>query len=223
MTYDPSSSAALQLRLDSNYRLQRYVYDLTRKYYLLGRDRMLERLQPPYQGTILEIGCGTGRNLARAAELYPGAELFGVDLSSMMLEVARKTLKHVGLRGRVTLAHGDATSFDAAALLGRRTFDRVFFSYSLSMIPDWRAALAHGASLLARDGAMHVVDFGRLDGLPRPFAGSLSWWLRQFHVVPRDDLEHEMQRLSVNRRMDLVFEQPFRTYAALAGLVPQAV
>ncbi len=218
MPRDFSGAEALQLRLDNNYRLQRHVYDLTRRYYLLGRDQMLERLLPPRNGTILEIGCGTGRNLARAAQLYPGAELFGVDLSSVMLEVAEQTLAREGLRGRVVAAHGDARNFDAQALFGRRAFDRVFFSYSLSMVPDWRTALAHGASMLSHGGSLHVVDFGRLDGLPATFAVPLKWWLRQFHVMPRDDLETEMQRLAGERRMTLVFEQPFRTYAALASL-----
>ena len=53
--------------MDGIYRYQRYIYDLTRKYYLLGRDRLLADLEPPDGGTILEIGCGTGRNLVLAA------------------------------------------------------------------------------------------------------------------------------------------------------------
>ena len=63
--------------MDGIYRYQRYVYDATRKYYLLGRDRMLDDLQPPADGSILEIGCGTGRNLVLAARRYPIARLYG--------------------------------------------------------------------------------------------------------------------------------------------------
>ena len=36
--------------LDRNYRYQRHIYDLTREYYLLGRDRMIEHLSPPDGG-----------------------------------------------------------------------------------------------------------------------------------------------------------------------------
>ena len=213
---------ALQRRLDTNYRLQRHVYDLTRRYYLLGRDQMLEEMRPPHRGSVLEIGCGTARNLVTAAELYPDAELSGVDLSRVMLAVAERSLTREGLRGRVSVGHGDATCFDAAALLGRSAFDRVFFSYSLSMIPDWSGALTHGASLLAPGGSLHVVDFGRFDGLPPAVAGTLRWWLRRYHVTPRDNLERELERLARARRMSLTFDQPYRTYACLAVLAPTA-
>ena len=59
--------------MDAIYRYQRYIYDASRKYYLLGRDRMLEELAPAPGGTVLEIACGTGRNLIKAAGRYPDA------------------------------------------------------------------------------------------------------------------------------------------------------
>ena len=221
MTHDLSPED-LRRRLDANYRLQRHVYDLTRRYYLLGRDRMLEGLHLPHRGSVLEIGCGTARNLVRAAELYPDAELFGVDLSQMMLDVAARSLAREGLRSRVRIALGDAASFDAQSLFARRTFDRVFFSYTLSMIPGWRAALTHGASMLAHGGSLHVVDFGRLDGLPQTFGAALRWWLGRYHVSPRGDLEAALAQLAHERQLRLTFAQPFRTYAALAVLAPSA-
>ena len=49
--------------MDRIYRHQRHIYDLTRKYYLLGRDELITALAPPGNGSVLEIGCGTGRNL----------------------------------------------------------------------------------------------------------------------------------------------------------------
>jgi len=67
--------------MDGIYRYQRYIYDATRKYYLLGRDLLLDELRPPMGGTVLEIGCGTGRNLILAARRYPSARLYGFDIS----------------------------------------------------------------------------------------------------------------------------------------------
>ena len=47
------------------YRRQRHVYDLSRKFYLLGRDDAISRLRPAPSDKVLEIACGTGRNLVR--------------------------------------------------------------------------------------------------------------------------------------------------------------
>ena len=49
--------------MDAIYRRQRFIYDLTRRPYLFGRDQMLAELEPPPGGSVLEIGCGTARNL----------------------------------------------------------------------------------------------------------------------------------------------------------------
>src|SRR5262245_63011073 len=111
--------------MDAIYRYQRYVYDATRKYYLLGRDRLLDDLQPPAGGAILEIGCGTGRNLILAARRYPEARLYGFDISSEMLKSATSSIARAGLAHRIAVAEGDATGFDAMAMFGRAQFDRV--------------------------------------------------------------------------------------------------
>ncbi len=58
--------------MDGIYRWQRWIYDLTRKYYLLGRDRLIADLDAADGASVLEIGWGTGRNLVAAARRYPG-------------------------------------------------------------------------------------------------------------------------------------------------------
>ena len=63
-----SDAAAL---MDDMYRRQRHIYDLSRKFYLLGRDEAIARLRPAPGDKVLEIGCGTGRNLIKLAQAYP--------------------------------------------------------------------------------------------------------------------------------------------------------
>jgi S-adenosylmethionine-diacylgycerolhomoserine-N-methlytransferase len=174
--------------MDRVYRRQRHFYDATRKYYLLGRDPMLNDLDVPKDGSVLEIGCGTGRNLVKAARLYPGAQIFGIDISSEMLRSAGRSIADAGLHGRVRLAYADAASFDPEKTFGRSTFDRIFISYSLSMIPQWRDVMRAAAGLLAPGGELHIVDFGDQKGMPRWFSRALSHWLAAFHVTPRHDL-----------------------------------
>jgi S-adenosylmethionine-diacylgycerolhomoserine-N-methlytransferase len=159
--------------MDRIYRWQTPIYDLTRKPYLLGRDRLIEALGPPIGGTVLEIGCGTGRNLIQAARRWPHARYYGFDVSPVMLETARRAVKQAGLSSRITLAAADASSFDAREIFGRVGFDRVFVSYSLSMIPQWREALGRGCDALSPGGALLIADFGDQARLPRAFRSVL--------------------------------------------------
>ncbi|MGA7806603.1 class I SAM-dependent methyltransferase, partial [Bradyrhizobium sp.] len=84
-------------RMNRMYRQQRHIYDATRRYYLLGRDRMIANLRPRADANVLEIGCGTGRNLVRAARLYPSARFFGIDVSTEMLTSAITAISRAGL------------------------------------------------------------------------------------------------------------------------------
>ena len=178
--------------MDGIYRRQRHVYDATRKYYLLGRDRLVAGLDVPPGGAVLELGCGTGRNLLFAARRFPQARLYGLDISEAMLETARQNLRSELREERVVLAAGDATSFDAEQLFGRAKFDRVYFSYALSMIPDWEKALSMAVDCIAIGGSLHIVDFGAQEKLPRWFRAALRAWLRRFHVEPRALLAAEL-------------------------------
>ena len=118
-----ASFAADAERMDRHYRLQRHVYDLTREYYLLGRKHLIADLQPEPGESVLEIGCGTAWNLARAARRYPRALLSGVDISAAMLETARASLTHKGLADRIALRQGDAASFDSGSLFGVKVLE----------------------------------------------------------------------------------------------------
>ncbi len=199
--------------MDAIYRSQRHFYDLTRKYYLLGRDRLIAELAPPPGGTVIEIGCGTGRNLIAAAKRFPDARYFGIDISEAMLTTARANVAKAGLSDRITLAQGDATAFDAMALFGVARFDRVFQSYTLSMIPDWQGALREGASKLAPGGRLDVVDFGQQERLPGAFRALLFGWLAQFDVSPRAELAATLDRIAAANSLTARFTPLYRGYA----------
>ncbi|KAB2875016.1 MAG: class I SAM-dependent methyltransferase, partial [Pseudorhodoplanes sp.] len=83
--------------MDRIYRHQRHIYDVTRRFFLLGRDAALRELQPPRPGAVLEIGCGTGRNLIAAARRYPQALFCGIDISNEMLKSCRRSVARAGL------------------------------------------------------------------------------------------------------------------------------
>lgn len=183
MTAPAAAASPHAALMDETYRHQRHIYDATRKFFLLGRDRLVQGLNPPAGARVLEIACGTGRNLALVGVLHPDTRRFGVDISAEMLRSARRSLGD----GAV-LAEADACRFDAARLLGEPAFERILLSYSLSMIPDWPAALCCALAHLAPGGELHVVDFGTQDRLPPWFRRGLNGWLARFHVAPRPQL-----------------------------------
>ena len=103
---NPADHAA---RMDGIYRHQRHIYDATRKYYLLGRDRLIRDLDVPRGARVLELGCGTGRNLALIRRRYPDCRLFGLDISEEMLINARRRMANRGT-ATATLLQGDASA-----------------------------------------------------------------------------------------------------------------
>ncbi len=200
-------------RMNRMYRRQRHIYDGTRRYYLLGRDQLIANLGANAGENVLEIGCGTGRNLVRAALLYPDIRFFGIDISTEMLTSAISAISRRDLTNRIRVAHGDATDFNPQVLFGIPQFDQVMISYSLSMIPDWRRVLQAAVSRLKPGGRLHIVDFGNQDRLPGMARSLLRRWLAIFDVTPRDDLEHELSVIVMRSGADLTFERPFRGYA----------
>jgi S-adenosylmethionine-diacylgycerolhomoserine-N-methlytransferase len=181
--------------MDRIYRHQRYIYDITRKYYLFGRDRMIRELDLKPGDRLVEVGCGTARNLVRIAKAYPEARLFGLDASHEMLKSAADTVRRAGLEDRITLTHGYAENLAPAMFGETAPFEAALFSYSLSMIPDWKAAINAAARNLAPSGRIHIVDFGDLTGLGGLGRAAMLTWLGLFHVSPRVELlqrlEHE--------------------------------
>ena len=205
-------------RMNRMYRRQRHIYDGTRRYYLLGRDRLIADLKPEAGANVLEIGCGTGRNLVLAGRRFPGAHWFGIDVSTEMLTSAITAIARRGLTSRIKVAHGDATAFDPELLFGIPSFDHIMISYSLSMIPNWTGVLEAAISRLKPGGRLHIVDFGRQERLPGIARMLLLRWLTLFDVTPRDDLERVLSAMAAASGAELKFERPFRGYAQYAVL-----
>jgi S-adenosylmethionine-diacylgycerolhomoserine-N-methlytransferase len=191
MRAEPSHGALM----DRVYRRQRHIYNLTRRYYLIGRDDLIRGLELRPGDRAVEIGCGTARNLIAIARRYPGAQLFGIDASGEMLVTAADAVRRAGVSARILLKRGLAEEMSPELFGQSRRFDAVIFSYSLSMIPDWRAALIAAGRVRSDDGRIHVVDFGDFGTLPRAISAALRAWLRTFHVSPRTELLQALEAI----------------------------
>jgi len=205
-------------KMDGIYRRQRFIYDATRRYYLLGRDRLIADLRVPSEGTVLEVGCGTARNLVQAARRYPDARLHGLDISEAMLRTARASVARAGIAARVTLAAGDATAFDAAKLFGLKSFDRVFISYALSMIPAWTEVVQSAAACVAPGGTLLIIDFGDFAQYPALLRRAQCIWLRRFSVTPIPDFENRIKAIASQTGFIATAERLYGGYAIEARL-----
>lgn len=202
--------------MDGMYRYQRHFYDLTRKYYLLGRDRTIRNLDVPQGGTLLEVGCGTGRNMALAHKYFPTARLYGLDISQEMLISARKTFATKATIPDFRVA--DATAYTPREF-GAVGFDRILISYALSMIPDWERAVDASIAALNPGGQLHIVDFGQQEGLPAWFRKLLQAWLAKFHVKPRANLREVLEAQAIENNAGLSFETIAGGYAWRAAVI----
>jgi S-adenosylmethionine-diacylgycerolhomoserine-N-methlytransferase len=135
-----------------------------------------------------------------------------------MLITARRSIASAGLEPRIALAQADATRLDPEAVFGIAKFDRVFISYTLSMIPRWKDVLARACDCLKPDGELHIVDFGDQAGLPAAFRLALARWLALFSVHPRLTLEADLAEFSAAHGLRCRFGARFRRYAFLAVL-----
>ncbi len=203
--------------MDSMYRYQRYFYDSTRKFYLLGRDQLIERMSISDGQNIAEIGCGTARNLEILARRYPEANFFGLDASAEMLRTASSKCEKKRL-GNVILKTALAGDLDYRTTFGLdEPFDSIFFSYAISMIPSWHESIDRAIANLKPNGKMYIVDFYDQGDLPAWFRTLLKSWLRKFHVQFWGDLMPFLQQLEKNGTGRLTLDPISRRYAFIAS------
>jgi S-adenosylmethionine-diacylgycerolhomoserine-N-methlytransferase len=190
--------------MDRMYRYQRHFYDLTRKYYLIGRDRLLREMPIDGADRVLEVGCGTGRNLIKLARVYRGARFYGLDASEEMLKTGRSKIARSDISDRITLRQALAEDWTHEGTFGlEEPLDQIFFSYSLSMIPQWRAAIDNAFANLKPDGNLFILDFGDGQDLPDWFKGGLTKWLDLFGVHHRPELISYLTERRGSRKLEL--------------------
>jgi len=143
-------------RMESFYSGQAGAYDDFRKRLLKGRQELWSLINPPPGGTWIDMGGGTGANLdyfltSQSTNSEPRApnfespfpsrlagleKIYVLDLSPSLLEIAKRRIAKSGWTN-VETVEADATTYKPPT----GPVDVVTFSYSLTMIPDWQAAL----------------------------------------------------------------------------------
>jgi S-adenosylmethionine-diacylgycerolhomoserine-N-methlytransferase len=193
--------------MDRLYAGQKRVFDLTRKYYLLGRDQLIERMTIAPGATVCELGAGTARNLILLARRHPQGRFYGVDISAEMLDQAAINLARAGLGESIAMRHAPAEELDYHGQFGLAApFDAVVFSYCLSMLPvaALRPAIDAAWANVAPGGTLYYVDFGPMLGWPAPARRVFARWLGLFHAHYRQDVVDALTALAPRREVESV-------------------
>jgi len=201
--------------MDRMYRYQRHIYDLTRKFYLFGRDSLIATLPIKPSEKVCEVGCGTARNLVLLAKRHPNTRFFGIDASEEMLKTAEVNIARSQFSQTIQVKAALAQDFSLSTFGDEGLFDRLVYSYSLSMMDDWQAAVDHGLGQLKPGATLHIVDFGDQSGLPQWFKKLLGRWLGLFHVRFRPEVRAYFEKLASEGSGTMTYQEHMRGYAYL--------
>lgn len=103
--------------------------------------------------TVVDIGCGTGRNFPLLQEIMgPDGSVIGLDLSDAMLEQARQQVARKGWEN-VRLVCADASEFVFPSRV-----DAVLSTYTLTLVPEPGRVIARARRALAPGGRLVILD-----------------------------------------------------------------
>lgn len=142
------------------------VYDLSANwYYKKARQYAIKELHIEKGQTILNVPCGTGVNFKYFNEYLNGSGLIiGIDLSSGMLEQAKKKIKKNNWTN-IKIELNDATKIDSNWLKNYSKqnqpleIDSIFFDLGLSGFPDWEKIIDNAISILKPNGRIVILDW----------------------------------------------------------------
>ncbi|MCL2006272.1 MAG: class I SAM-dependent methyltransferase [Planctomycetaceae bacterium] len=173
-------------RMDNFYSGQAADYDDFRRRLLRGREELWQKMlqtipRTDVTGSVedtvwMDMGGGTGSNLHFFGDaIQQLRKVYVVDLAGSLLEVANRRIRDHGWKN-VETAEADATTFTPPD----GPVDAMTFSYSLTMIPDWFAAVDHAWDVLRPGGRIGVVDFYVSRKYPAEKHTRHSWMKRTF-------------------------------------------
>jgi ubiquinone/menaquinone biosynthesis C-methylase UbiE len=119
---------------------------------------LLLRYALPPDPSILDAGCGTGEAASRMAELFPRAQIVGVDVIDSSLELARQ--RYRSLASRLKFEHQSIYELSAAD----RSFDLTVCRHVIHSIPHADRVIAELVRVTRPGGYLHLIaeDYGML-------------------------------------------------------------
>jgi ubiquinone/menaquinone biosynthesis C-methylase UbiE len=167
---------------------------------------------------ILDVGCGIGNSSMKLQELFPNADIFGLDLSSEMLEAAKERCPGIDFvcgDGEKLLDYFEAGGFDL-----------VIYPASLFILPNQEESLRQARELLKEGG---IVAASVIQGMRDKDNTQINALAGIPGIVRNEKLNHCLEELFINVSSSLlqvpmsrnVLRDIYAIPALLAGLFPK--
>jgi len=175
------------------------------------RRKAVARMELGAGGRVLEVGCGTGRNLAALVQAVgAGGQVYGVDLSDGMLAEARELCARSGWQN-VALIQADAAGYNLP-----EPVDGVIFSLSYAVIPRHREALRRAWEQLRPGGYLVIMDAKLPSGIVGKLLRPFVVWASRLTVLGNPDLRPWDDLRELTDQVDYE-EAQFGTYYICRG------
>ncbi|HYY67865.1 MAG TPA: methyltransferase domain-containing protein [Nitrososphaeraceae archaeon] len=122
-------------------------------------ERLFQKLNPTPEDYVLEIGCGSARDLCRLVENYD-CRAIGVDSSELIVKFAEDRVRKAGLSSKITIIKGDVTNMN---FFNDRQFDIVIAQSVLATVLDKGKAATEVARVLKSGGHFGDIELIWID------------------------------------------------------------
>lgn len=204
------------------YRKRAPRYDITSRLYALAGYRMdayrrrgIDSLHLQPGDTVVDIGCGTGANLARLERsVGRTGVIIGIDQSAEMLAQAGLHARRQGW-SNVKLVETDAAGYAFPERVAG-----ILSTYALTLVPSYDDVIRRGAYALIPGGRFVVVDIKVPRAWPDPMLRLVARLCHPFGVTLAQGARHPWESLARHLRLVVMEERYLGTTYIAAGERP---
>jgi demethylmenaquinone methyltransferase/2-methoxy-6-polyprenyl-1,4-benzoquinol methylase len=153
-------------------------YDTTNSAMSLGihkrwKKRLTAKVNPQAEQKILDCATGTGDIAELIKWQVPSAEVYGLDFSSQMIDLAKKRSEKKAIPIQYQVGDIQELPFDS------NLFDAVTISFGLRNVADTALGLSEMIRVLKPGGTLYILEFGTAPStsLGSWFETINRWWL----------------------------------------------
>ena len=177
-----------------------------------ARQDLIEQANIDASHKILDLGCGTGTLAVQLKQLYPAAQVVGLDPDPKALRRAKAKSQRAGVTVALDQGFADELPYETGS------FDRVFSSFMFHHLEqrEREKALKEILRVLGAGGSFHLVDFTHDEH------GSHGFWERLVgsHANMKDNSDERI--IEQMRRVGFTNAEKIKAGKMLFGLLHPA-